>query len=271
MQHHILRILFLAMAFSVICSEQAYGQFSDASGAKREVVLKRRIAPRSETFEDLVVLLPRGELDRISDQGAAGNWAQMLKLLKEMPAMQSAVKESYRYYGIGLASEALAYANANAILAGGLIDDAKIFYSLALHDMPEGPDYLYVAEAFKRAEKELKNYEAESYFRRLEPDRFSRAVTAKPGSGKELRSTPKVGRGVQRVMVNRDVVELTQAGLSEENLVWAISGQDRTQFDLSPDGLKYLIANKVTNTIIKAMRKRYSQQSASTPPPPKSL
>jgi hypothetical protein len=57
-------------------------------------------------------------------------------------------------------------------------------------------------------------------------------------------------------MTNADVIDLRKAGLDEDNLIAAIRDAAAVGFDLSPAGLKALLAAKVPNRVITAMRER---------------
>jgi hypothetical protein len=57
-------------------------------------------------------------------------------------------------------------------------------------------------------------------------------------------------------MTNGDVIDLRKAGLDDENLIAAIRDAGAVTFDLSPAGLKALLAAKVSNRVITAMRER---------------
>lgn len=57
-------------------------------------------------------------------------------------------------------------------------------------------------------------------------------------------------------MTNQDVIDLTAAGLDDDNLIAAIADAKAVRFDLSPAGLKALLTAKVSNRVITAMRSR---------------
>ena len=63
------------------------------------------------------------------------------------------------------------------------------------------------------------------------------------------------------------MIELVAAGLDQANLLAAIKDARRVSFDLSPAGLRELLAGKVPNPVITAMRARQTAQDA---PPKKS-
>jgi hypothetical protein len=57
-------------------------------------------------------------------------------------------------------------------------------------------------------------------------------------------------------MTNADVIDLRKAGLDDDTLVAALRDAASVRFDLSPAGLKALLAAKVSNKVIAAMRAR---------------
>ena len=57
-------------------------------------------------------------------------------------------------------------------------------------------------------------------------------------------------------MSNQDVIDLRSAGLDDDNLIAAVKDAHAVSFDLSPAGLKTLLAGQVSNRVITAMRAR---------------
>ena len=57
-------------------------------------------------------------------------------------------------------------------------------------------------------------------------------------------------------MSNQDVIDLRSAGLDDDNLIAAVKDAQAVSFDLSPVGLKALLAGQVSNRVITAMRAR---------------
>jgi hypothetical protein len=57
-------------------------------------------------------------------------------------------------------------------------------------------------------------------------------------------------------LTNKDVIDLRIAGLDDDNLIAAITDARAVSFDLSPAGLKALLAGKISNRVIAAMRGR---------------
>jgi len=56
------------------------------------------------------------------------------------------------------------------------------------------------------------------------------------------------------VLTNKDVIDLRAAGLDDTNLIATIADAKAVKFDLSPAGLRALLAAKVSNSVINAMR-----------------
>jgi hypothetical protein len=57
-------------------------------------------------------------------------------------------------------------------------------------------------------------------------------------------------------MTNADVIDLRTSGLDDDNLIAAIKAAPAAKFDLTPAGLRALLAAKVSNRVITAMRAR---------------
>jgi hypothetical protein len=60
-------------------------------------------------------------------------------------------------------------------------------------------------------------------------------------------------------MTNKDIIDLRVAGLDDDNLIAAIKSADNVRFDLTASGLRELLAAKVSNRVITAMRSRTKQ------------
>jgi hypothetical protein len=63
-------------------------------------------------------------------------------------------------------------------------------------------------------------------------------------------------------LTNKDVIDLVVAGLDDENLIASINDAGAVSFDLTPAGLKTLLAGKVSNRVINAMRARAKAPAA---------
>ena len=88
----------------------------------------------------------------------------------------------------------------------------------------------------------------------LKPAPPPRTAPAKVDTPKGEAAPPPAPSGA--TMTNKDVIDLRKAGLDDDNLVAAIKDAASVQFDLSAAGLKALLAAKVSNKVIAAMRAR---------------
>jgi hypothetical protein len=57
-------------------------------------------------------------------------------------------------------------------------------------------------------------------------------------------------------MGNQTVIDLARAGLSDENIILAIDGAERTAFDVSPNALITLSKSGVSKAVIAHMQKK---------------
>jgi hypothetical protein len=58
----------------------------------------------------------------------------------------------------------------------------------------------------------------------------------------------------EKPLMDQDIIDLVKAGLDEDNTIATIQSAKSVQFDLSPQGLKALMAGGVSNKIIAAMQ-----------------
>jgi hypothetical protein len=81
-------------------------------------------------------------------------------------------------------------------------------------------------------------------------------TTSRPSTGGGRSAAPTAPASASTTLTNKDVVDLKGAGLDDENLIAAIKDAKAVNFDLTPAGLKALLAAKVSNRVISAMREK---------------
>jgi hypothetical protein len=115
------------------------------------------------------------------------------------------------------------------------------------------PEEKYFEQTAERIARSIAAYE------RL--DELSASVAALPAPAASppapsAGTAPAPAAPAAGAMTNTDVIDLRKAGLDDANLIAAIKAAPSVRFDLSPDGLRALLAAKVSNAVIAAMRAR---------------
>jgi hypothetical protein len=218
----------------------------------------QRLAPTKEPVK-VQMGRPNDAIDNLNKLGQAGLWSRMLEQLEKMPPLKDRDKEAYRQYNIGVAHEAIGYESADVGVALKYLEQAQAKYGQAIEMKP---DEKYFREPQTRIATAITSYstlerQIASYDRvRAKPAAAARATTAAPtrGSAPARNAGAKPPAAAKGSFGNAEVIDLLKSGLDEENMLAAIKDAKTVSFDLSPDGLKQLLSNKVPNRIISAMR-----------------
>ena len=219
-------------------------------------VVQRAAARVSPGRQPVRVLLARSDvLDRLNALAQNRKWNEWLGGLEELAPNRDRKRESYRAHNLAVAHEALAYdadatARSRELLAraGALVTEAASM----------NPDEKYFGQTAQRISRSATAYE------RLDALYAAAAASPPPAPAPApavKRTPPAVETATppaaaKAAMTNDDVIELRKAGLDDENLLAAIRDASTVQFDLSPAGLKALLAAKVSNKVIAVMRAR---------------
>jgi hypothetical protein len=201
---------------------------------------------------------PNDAIDDLNKLGQAGLWSRMLEQLEKMTPLKDRGKEAYRQYNIGVAYEAIGYDSADVGVALKHLEQAQAQYGKAIEMKP---DEKYFREPQTRIATAITSYgtlerQIASYDRARAKPAAARATTAAPtrGSAPARNAGAKPQAATKGSFGNTEVIDLLKSGLDEENMLAAIKDAKTVSFDLSPDGLKQLLSNKVPNRIISAMR-----------------
>jgi hypothetical protein len=210
----------------------------------------QRLTPTREPIKVLLAR-PNDQIDDLNGLAKAGLWSRMLEQLELTKPLPDPKKEAYRLYNIGLANEALAYGTDDLDTSRKLLEQASALYGKALEMKP---DEKYFREPQTRIADGITAY--------AELDR-QRTLIAAAAAKAQAAPTPVEAEGSRSlsgpasepgVLTNRDVIELVKTGIDEANLNATIREAKRVSFDLSPAGLKQLLTEKVSNSIIALMR-----------------
>ena len=221
--------------------------------AVREVV--QRLAPTKEPVK-VQMGRPNDAIDDLNKLGQAGLWSRMLEQLEKMPPLRDRGKEAYRQYNIGVAYEAIGYESADVGVALKHLEQAQAQYGKAIEMKP---DEKYFREPQTRIATAITSYstlerQIASYDRVRAKPAAARATTAAPARSSAPARSGGAKPPAKGAFGNAEVIDLLKSGLDEENMLAAIKDAKAVSFDLSPDGLKQLLSNKVPNRIIAAMR-----------------
>jgi hypothetical protein len=204
--------------------------------------------------EPVRVLLARSdEIDKLNDLARTRKWNEWRAALQETRPHRDPKKDAYRIHNIAVANEALAYEATNDDDAQRLLTDASTGMQQAI---AAKKDEKYFTEALARISKNSLGLTRLRAMRASIGMRQPAKATTPAAAAPAEKFSPAKASAQKAPMTNADVIELRKAGLDDDNLIAAIKEAGATQFDLTPAGLKTLLAAKVTNRVITVMRER---------------
>ena len=233
--------------------------------ATLEVV--QRLAPTKEPVK-VQMGRPNDAIDNLNKLGQAGLWSRMREQLEKMPALSDRGKDAYRQYNIGVANEAIGYDSADVGVALKYLEEASAQDGKAIEMKP---DEKYFREpqariataiaSYSTLERQIASYDrvrAKPAARALAAPATGSSAPARNAGAKPPAAAAPRPAADKGTFGNAEVIDLLQSGLDEENLLAAIKDAKAVSFDLTPDGLKQLLSNKVPNRVIAAMRAKQS-------------
>jgi hypothetical protein len=193
-------------------------------------------------------LLPKGSFEQFIPLAESGSWDKYLQGVESVRPLSDRASDAYRQYALGVAKEALAYSSADPKQGLELLRAAAEHYRTAAADNPneklfsEAYTSLFSAAAapVARTEASIKAYEA--WASGPTPPMASAASSSKSSKSSSMH--------------NQSVIDMTKAGLSEENIILAVDSADAAEFDTSPDGLIALSKAGVSKNVITHIQKR---------------
>ena len=199
------------------------------------------------------MLLARSDdVDRLNQLAQERKWQDWLSGLEAVKPNRDKKRDAYRLHNLAVAHEAMAYESTDAEdwrarlgLASNLIAGAAT----------ENASEKYITEAANRIASSISAYSrlmelyASAGTSAARPSPAATTPPARAASGSRPPATPPA-------MSNQDVIDLRSAGLDDDNLIAAVKDAQAVSFDLSPAGLKTLLAGQVSNRVITAMRAR---------------
>lgn len=201
-----------------------------------------RIVP---THDRVFVMVPKGSFEPAIPLADGNNWDRYLAAVEAVPENRNRSQEAYRQYALGVAKEGLAYAADDARRATELLREAVSHYKNAVEFNPGETIFTQtydsiissrIPASLPRAEASLAAYEAWT-------------------AGKHTGGT-SVAKKSSGTMTNQTLIDMSKAGLADENLILAIDEADAVAFDTSPNALIALSKAGVSKSVIAHMQKR---------------
>lgn len=209
-----------------------------------------------------VLLARSNEVDPFNSLAQNRRWNEWLTNLLTVKPHRDRKRDAYRLHNLAVAHEAQAY---EAPTPQAALESLTLASTLIAQAAQQHDDEKYITESADRIARSMSGYRrlvamfekagavpAPSAPRPAEP----RAAEPR---GPEPRATEPLPPATTQsqsatVLTNKDVIDLHAAGLDDTNLIATITDAKAVKFDLSPAGLRALLAAKVSNPVINAMR-----------------
>ncbi len=215
-----------------------------------------RISPGRQPTR--VLLARSDEVDRLNALAQNRRWQEWLAALEAVKPHNDRKRDSYRLHNLAVAHEAIAY---EATAVEDWTARLKLASTLIAQAAAQNPSEKYIAESASRISKSALGYQQlADLYRGAGLTSTPTTAGARPPTQTPTGSAPApaipAASPTHALMTNQDVVDLRAAGLDDDNLIGAINDAKTVKFDLSAAGLKTLLAAKVSNRVITAMRAR---------------
>jgi hypothetical protein len=213
-----------------------------------------RISPGRATQR--VLLARSNEVDKLNPLALNRRWHEWLTALEAVKPHNDRKRDAYRLHNLAVAHEAVAYEATDIEDWVSRLNLASRFIRQA---QAQNPDEKYIQQSATRIAESAERYQQlVTLFR----DAGAGAPAARPRTteGAEASppkaSPPESSAPAAGPMTNKDIIDLKIGGLDDDNLIAAVKAADTVKFDLTPSGLRELLAAKVSNRVITAMRTR---------------
>jgi hypothetical protein len=203
------------------------------------------------TQERVNVLLPRSTFEPFIPLAEGGTWDRYLAAVEGVAPNRNLKDEAYRQYAMAVAKEALAYATEDRAEALALLTRAQSHLELAIST--NGTE-----ELFRKGYESLLSSAIGPPLARMNDSvaKYEKWTAPAAAPARRAEGKPASAAPAKSGMRNQTVIDLAKAGLSDENIILAINGAERTAFDVSPEGLIALSKGGVSKAVIAHMQKR---------------
>jgi hypothetical protein len=221
-------------------------------------VVKQMAKSVTQTTAEIPTPLPGGKLKDLSDLAKRGEFGTMAERLQTLPAFPKPEDDAFRFYMLGVAKEAQAYAAGDPDSTHQLLTKAVLDYEKAVamrsDDQRMRDAELRVRQAIRQRDAIVKQQED-----------FARAVKQKEEEQKRAAEAKKqsIAEGQKRAVTvkpgtNEEIIEALKAGLDENTILTGLieSNADPHYNVNTLAGLKQLKDAKVPAKLISAMQAR---------------
>ncbi|MGZ7081331.1 MAG: hypothetical protein ACXVJT_18095, partial [Thermoanaerobaculia bacterium] len=233
------------------------GKDSPTPQAVEDDLLKRaaaNVASRLVPTTDRVsVLMPKGSFEDFIPIAEGGAWDRYLSAVESVPEKRDRGSEAYRQYALAVAKEGVAYMTTDPQRATDLLRESVQHYNNAISYNPNEPLFHDRYESLLSPSIDPAVVRATASLTRYEAWRTMPVAVARSGPA---HSMDRQAGSSPRVMRNETVIEMSAAGLSDENIILAIKAAKTAEFDLSPHALISLAKNGVSKNVIAQMQKK---------------
>lgn len=209
-----------------------------------------------------VLLARSSEVDPFNTLAQNRRWNDWLKELQTVKPNRDRKRDAYRVHNVAVAHESLAY---EASTPEEALESLTLAARLIAQSAQLNDDEKYIKESVERIGRSTAAYQrlATLYAQLTDVAPARPAIRPQSARGAGAADVPGVGKAAAAAaLTNKDVIDLVAAGLDEENLLATVKEARAVSFDLTPAGLKALLAAKVSNRVINAMRARANRPAA---------
>ena len=211
---------------------------------KAASLILEKLSPRVSSG---IVAVPEGRLKEAGKLMERGLWSEALALLSSMPVHRNPKEDAYRFYGIGLAHEALAYKAADQRETKRELQQAVENYQRAVEIKP-------TEDAFwkPRNRAEFVLWQTNGLLAQIQAIEEAKRLGSKTLAGPDRIALAATD---PRVLTNETIVGLMRAGRSSDYIAASIEHAAETRFDLSEVEVLKLRRVGVNKSVLRAMEK----------------
>lgn len=201
----------------------------------------------------VAVLVPKGSFESYIPFAESNTWDRYLASVEAVKPKKDARQEAYRQYALAVGKEGLAYSLDDRARTIELLREAVGHYDNAITGNP-------AEKIFREAYSSLFSRGAGAPLPRAQAsltafEEWSAGAPSSRTAAVRTASTTSVP-----ALSNQTLIEMSKAGLAEENLILAINEASEVDFDTSPNALISLAKAGVSKNVIASMQKKVSRR-----------